>query len=268
MARGQVRGRRVGDEPDAPAQGRPRVPPRVPRLRPTGPRPTPCSSRSGARIESARPAATGGSSTTWSGTATSLPNASYARPDRAGPPVPRRAPREPVAGRRWSGLARRLRQDPRRPRHRQGPRLLEAEPDRLRPADRPLRRLPQGPQANGGRHISEATEAKDRVLRAWDDDTYRRAYDHLVAHPNDVAEVARQLARLHQPAPRRPAGGRGPTLRQSGGTRCPSAASIGSSSAAGTSRPSLARPSVAHPTSSVVLEVAGVTYGPSPVIKQ
>src|SRR5262249_47641650 len=47
--------------------------------------------------------------------------------------------------------------------------------------------------ARGGRYISEATEAKDRILRAWDTDTYRRAYDPLAAPPNDVGEVARQL---------------------------------------------------------------------------
>jgi Double-GTPase 2 len=46
---------------------------------------------------------------------------------------------------------------------------------------------------NGGRHISEATEAKDRVLREWDTYTYRQAYDHLIAHPDDVAQVARLL---------------------------------------------------------------------------
>ena len=45
----------------------------------------------------------------------------------------------------------------------------------------------------GGRYISEATEAKDRILREWDTYTYRQAYDHLVAHPDDVAEVARRL---------------------------------------------------------------------------
>jgi hypothetical protein len=45
----------------------------------------------------------------------------------------------------------------------------------------------------GGRFISEATEAKDQVLREWDTYTYRLAYDHLVAHPDDVAEVARRL---------------------------------------------------------------------------
>ena len=47
--------------------------------------------------------------------------------------------------------------------------------------------------AKGGRYISEAIEAKDKILRGWDLDTYRRAYDHLAAHPDDVGEVARQL---------------------------------------------------------------------------
>ena len=36
-------------------------------------------------------------------------------------------------------------------------------------------------------------EAKDRILREWDVYAYRQAYDHLVAHPDDVAEVARRL---------------------------------------------------------------------------
>ncbi|MDR3632746.1 MAG: hypothetical protein P4L84_02860 [Isosphaeraceae bacterium] len=45
----------------------------------------------------------------------------------------------------------------------------------------------------GGRFISEATEAKDRILREWDDYAYRLAYDHLQAHPDDVADVARRL---------------------------------------------------------------------------
>jgi hypothetical protein len=45
----------------------------------------------------------------------------------------------------------------------------------------------------GGRFISEAVEARDRVLREWDAYSYRQAYDHAAAHPNDVAEVARRL---------------------------------------------------------------------------
>ena len=46
---------------------------------------------------------------------------------------------------------------------------------------------------SGGRFISEAMEAKDRILHEWDVSTYRQAYDHLIAHPDDLAEVARRL---------------------------------------------------------------------------
>jgi outer membrane protein assembly factor BamD (BamD/ComL family) len=45
----------------------------------------------------------------------------------------------------------------------------------------------------GGRYISEAIESKDVILREWDNYTYRQAYDHFLAHPDDVAEVARRL---------------------------------------------------------------------------
>jgi GTPase SAR1 family protein len=45
----------------------------------------------------------------------------------------------------------------------------------------------------GGRYISEATEAKDRILREWDEFTYRLAYDHFSQHPDDLGEVARRL---------------------------------------------------------------------------
>ena len=45
----------------------------------------------------------------------------------------------------------------------------------------------------GGLYISEAVEAKDKILREWDTYTYRLAYDHLIAHPDDVAEVAKRL---------------------------------------------------------------------------
>ena len=47
--------------------------------------------------------------------------------------------------------------------------------------------------ATGGRHVSEAAEAKDRILREWDAHAYGLAYDHLAAHPDDVAETARRL---------------------------------------------------------------------------
>ena len=119
---------------------------------------------------------------------------------------------------------------------------------------------------NGGRFISEATEAKDRVLRAWDDDTYRRAHDHLVAHPNDIAEVARQLRDYvaQHPEGRRVAEARRylawwdkvsvpgdyrVTLRR------------------GTFDAKLGSTFGGAPDLGVILEVAGVTYGPTPVIR-
>ena len=45
----------------------------------------------------------------------------------------------------------------------------------------------------GGRFVSEAIEAKDRILREWDLYAYRQAYDHAQAHPDDVAEIAQRL---------------------------------------------------------------------------
>jgi hypothetical protein len=45
----------------------------------------------------------------------------------------------------------------------------------------------------GGRFLGEAIEAKDHILREWDVYAYRQAYDHLIAYPDDVAEVARRL---------------------------------------------------------------------------
>ncbi len=45
----------------------------------------------------------------------------------------------------------------------------------------------------GGAFISEAMEAITQIERARDTYTYRQAYDHYVAHPNDVATVAGRL---------------------------------------------------------------------------
>jgi hypothetical protein len=45
----------------------------------------------------------------------------------------------------------------------------------------------------GGRFVSEAMEAKDRILREWDVYAYRQAYDHAQAHPEDVAQVAQRM---------------------------------------------------------------------------
>jgi hypothetical protein len=45
----------------------------------------------------------------------------------------------------------------------------------------------------GGRFISEAIEARDKILREWDTSSYSHAYEHLIVYADDVAEVARLL---------------------------------------------------------------------------
>jgi len=45
----------------------------------------------------------------------------------------------------------------------------------------------------GGRYISEANAAIDAVDRERDDYLYRQAYDHHVAHPDDVPALAQKL---------------------------------------------------------------------------
>ena len=54
----------------------------------------------------------------------------------------------------------------------------------------------------GGRFISEAIEAKDQILREWDTYAYRQAYDHGVAHPDDVAAGRPAASRLSPRPPR------------------------------------------------------------------
>ncbi len=45
----------------------------------------------------------------------------------------------------------------------------------------------------GGQFIREAMESRARIAREWDAYDYRLAYDHALAHPDDVAEVARRM---------------------------------------------------------------------------
>jgi GTPase SAR1 family protein len=120
--------------------------------------------------------------------------------------------------------------------------------------------------ARGGRYISEATEAKDRVLRAWDLDTYRRAYDHLAVHPNDVAEVARQLRDYlaHHPDGRRVAEAR---RYLEWWDKVSVARDYRVTLRRGSFDARLGSTFGGAPDLGVVVEVAGVTYGPSPVIR-
>ncbi len=118
----------------------------------------------------------------------------------------------------------------------------------------------------GGRYISEATEAKDLILREWDRYAYRLAYDHLSAHPDDVAETARRLRDYLQDHHdgRFAAEARGyldwwEKVSQPGDYKV-------------TLRRGQIDDSVnkyvsgGGPDLGVVLEVGGVTYGPSPVV--
>ena len=121
--------------------------------------------------------------------------------------------------------------------------------------------------ASGGKYLSEAMDAKSKILEEWDVHAYRLAYDHLVAHPDDITEVARLLRdylrdhgdgqnakasrdfvawwdKVHQPQTYKLTLRRGDfdeamTKYLSGG----------------------------GPDLSVIVEVAGVRYGPSPIVK-
>lgn len=119
---------------------------------------------------------------------------------------------------------------------------------------------------SGGRFISEAAESKDRILREWDTYTYRLAYDHLIAHPDDVAEVARRLRdylRDHREG--RYARDARLYLDWWDKVSVPTDYKV-------TLRRGQVEPDVGKylggggPDLGVTIEVAGVTYGPSPVV--
>ncbi len=48
-------------------------------------------------------------------------------------------------------------------------------------------------QAGGRYHQRGRSRPRTSILREWDAYAYRQAYDHAIAHPDDVAEVARRL---------------------------------------------------------------------------
>jgi outer membrane protein assembly factor BamD (BamD/ComL family) len=117
----------------------------------------------------------------------------------------------------------------------------------------------------GGRYISEATEAKDRVLREWDTYAYRQAYDHLAAHLDDVAEVARRLRdylRVHPDG--RYARDAQAYLQWWDKVCVPGEYRV--TLRRGEVEPDVGKFLGGGPNLGVVLEVGGVTYGPSPVV--
>ena len=120
--------------------------------------------------------------------------------------------------------------------------------------------------AGGGRHIREANDAKDRVLREWDGESYRLAYEYDLSHPDDVEQVAARLRDYLQAHPE-------------GRYATPAKAYLAwwdKVSVPGEYRVTLLRgefdPSIGKylagggPDLSVTLEVGGKEYGPSPVV--
>lgn len=121
-------------------------------------------------------------------------------------------------------------------------------------------------QAGGG-YISEAIEARDRILGEWDNYAYRQAYDHSMAHPDDIAETARRLRDyLRDHADGRFAGDAKNYLEWWDKVSVPGEYRV-------TLRRGEVEPSVGKyfsggaPDLGVIVEVAGVVYGPSSVIR-
>jgi len=119
----------------------------------------------------------------------------------------------------------------------------------------------------GGRFVSEAIEAKDRVLREWDSYAYRQAFDHAIAHPEDVAEVARRLRDYLRDHPEGQfAADAQHYLEWWDKISVPGHYRV-------TLRRGEVEPKVGKyfaggaPDLGVVIEVAGAVYGPSPVIR-
>ena len=119
----------------------------------------------------------------------------------------------------------------------------------------------------GGRFISEAIEAKDLILREWDAYTYRQAYDHAASHPEDVAQVAGRLRDYLRAHPEgRYAADAHHYLEWWDKISVPGRYRV-------TLRRGEVEPKVGKylaggaPDLGVVVEVAGATYGPSPVIR-
>ena len=119
----------------------------------------------------------------------------------------------------------------------------------------------------GGRFISEAVEAKDHILREWDAYAYRQAYDHAIAHPDDVAEVAHRLRDyLRDHSDGRYAGDAQHYLDWWDKISVPGHYRV-------TLRRGQVEPKVGKylaggaPDLGVVIEVAGTVYGPSSVIR-
>jgi GTPase SAR1 family protein len=118
----------------------------------------------------------------------------------------------------------------------------------------------------GGLFVSEANRQKDAVLREWDTYSYRQAYDQLVLHPDDVGDVARRLRDyLQEHHEGRYARDAQEFVDWWDKVSVPGEYTV-------TLRRGEVEPNVdkylsgGGPDLGVQIEVAGVTYGPSPVV--
>ncbi|MBV8486951.1 MAG: hypothetical protein JO161_01610, partial [Planctomycetaceae bacterium] len=119
----------------------------------------------------------------------------------------------------------------------------------------------------GGRFLSEAIEARERIRREWDTYSFRQAYDEALAHPDDVAEIARRLRDYLRDHPDgRYAADANAYLTWWDKISVPGEYHV-------TLRRGEVEPTVGKylsgggPDLGVVIEVAGVVYGPSTIIR-
>lgn len=121
--------------------------------------------------------------------------------------------------------------------------------------------------SSGGRHISEANAALDQIDREEDRHLYRSAYDHWVAHPDDVPAIAERLSAYITASP----DGAFATAARSyleWWTRISSPSGYRVTLKRGRVEPNVGKAFAgAGPDLGVTLWVAGIEYGPSPVIK-
>ncbi|HWE37251.1 MAG TPA: hypothetical protein VG406_11850 [Isosphaeraceae bacterium] len=120
---------------------------------------------------------------------------------------------------------------------------------------------------SGGRFVREAMAGQERARRDWDSYSYRQAYDHLAAHPDDVAEAARRLRdylRHHKDG--RHVGDAEAYLKW--WEKVSTTGEYHVTLRRGEVEPGVGKYlSGGAPDLSVVVEVAGQVHGPSPVIK-
>jgi hypothetical protein len=121
--------------------------------------------------------------------------------------------------------------------------------------------------AGGGRFIAEANAALDRIDRESDAHLYRSAYDHYVAHPDDVPAIAERLRAYLEANPR---GQFAEVAREylAWWERISAPTNYRVVLRRGRVESNVGKPLAGSgPDLGVTLWVAGIEYGPSPVIK-